>query len=37
MSKDQTMSEPRQVGHGLEIRGLSKSFVINGRAHPVLN
>jgi ABC-type nitrate/sulfonate/bicarbonate transport system ATPase subunit len=37
MSEDRTMSEPRRAGRGLEIRALSKSFVINGRAHPVLS
>jgi len=31
------MREPSGAGHGLEIRGLCKSFVINGGAHSVLS
>jgi NitT/TauT family transport system ATP-binding protein len=37
MSQHAAMNAARTAGQGLEIRGLSKSFIINGRPHPVLS
>jgi ABC-type nitrate/sulfonate/bicarbonate transport system ATPase subunit len=31
------MSEPHDATHGLEIRGLAKSFMLNGGPRPVFN
>jgi len=37
MSEGSAMGETPNTGHGLEIRGVSKSFVINGRPHSVFS